>query len=150
MQSPCMSSSSSTRDSYVMRASIRSSSFRVLPTHGDHICQHAATMHHRVARVLAAFPPLPACSSRTSTGSARLPADRFRRALYRGRSGSPQSTGSHLVFPFILIKMHEKGGNFCIFLLKITEKRRNSRTGRILGQEICPPAVVIVRVRQKL
>jgi hypothetical protein len=37
------------------------------------------------------------------------------------------------VFPSFLIKMHEKGGNFCIFLLKIAEKRGKPTLKGVFG-----------------
>ena len=36
-----------------------------------------------------------------------------------------RSTGLYRFFPSFLIKIHEKMGNFCIFLLKIAEKEEN-------------------------
>ena len=42
--------------------------------------------------------------------------------IVRGEAAGVVFVQDLIGFPFILIKMHEKRGNFCIFLLKIAEK----------------------------
>ena len=53
-------------------------------------------------------------------------------------------------FSFILIKMHEKRGNFCIFLSKIAEKEGKTDLGRPVRSSLVQFHPLIVRSAQKL